>query len=144
MADVSWRHPAGTAESHRVTSFEIFFDLVFVFAITRVVSFMARSLTALTLARGLILLLLLWWSWTAYVWLGNRVRTDRGLVRAGMLVVMAALFGAALVMPDAWTRHTGTVDAPLILAAAFIVVRLVYFGLHLAAAANDRRLRVQP
>ncbi|MEY9966831.1 low temperature requirement protein LtrA [Streptacidiphilus sp. MAP12-16] len=143
MADVSWRHPAVTAESHQVTSFEIFFDLVFVFAITRVVSFMARSLTALTLARGLILLLLLWWSWTAYVWLGNRVRTDRGLVRAGMLVVMAALFVAGLVMPDAWSRHTGTVDAPLILALAFTVVRLVYFGLYLLSAADDRRLRVQ-
>ena len=140
---VAWRRPAMTAESHRVTSFEIFFDLVFVFAITRVVSFMARSLTAVTLARGLILLLLLWWSWAAYVWLGNRVRTDQGLVRSGMLVVMAALFIAALVMPDAWSRRTGTVDAPLILAAAFIVVRLVYFGLQLTAAAEDRRLRVQ-
>lgn len=98
---VAWHRPAMTAESHRVTSFEIFFDLVFVFAITRVGSFMARSLTAATLARGLILLLLLWWSWTAYVWPGNRVRTDQGLVRSGMLVVMAALFIAALVMPDA-------------------------------------------
>ena len=141
--DASWRRPAMTAESHRVTSFEIFFDLVFVFAITRVGSFMARSLTAATLARGLILLLLLWWSWTAYVWLGNRVRTDQGLVRSGMLVVMAALFIAALVMPDAWSRHTGTVDAPLILAAAFILVRLIYFGLHLTAAAEDSRLRAQ-
>ena len=139
----AWRRPAMTAESHRVTSFEIFFDLVFVFAITRVGSFMARSLTAVTLARGLILLLLLWWSWAAYVWLGNRVRTDQGLVRAWMLVVMAALFIAALVMPDAWSRHTGTVDAPLILAASFIVVRLIYFGLSLTAAAEDRRLRVQ-
>ncbi|MBK3570799.1 ANTAR domain-containing protein [Streptomyces sp. MBT62] len=75
VVDVSWRRPAMTAESHRVTSFEIFFDLVFVFAITRVVSFMARSLTAATLAQGLVLLLLLWWSWAAYVWLGSRVRT---------------------------------------------------------------------
>ncbi|WP_406456717.1 low temperature requirement protein A [Streptomyces sp. NBC_01622] len=143
VVDDSWRRPAMAGESHRVTSFEIFFDLVFVFAITRVVSFMARSLTATTLAQGLILLLLLWWSWAAYVWLGNRVRTDQGVVRAGMLVVMAALFIAALVMPDAWSRRTGTVDAPLILAAAFIVVRLVYFGLYLTAAAEDSRLRVQ-
>lgn len=137
-----WRRPALTAESHRVTSFEIFFDLVFVFAITRVVSFMARSLSAAALGRGLILLLLLWWSWAAYVWLGNRVRADQGPVRAGMLVVMAALFIAGLVMPDAWSRHPGKVDAPLILAVAFIVVRLVYFGLQLTAA-EDRRLRAQ-
>ena len=142
VGDASWSRPAMTAESHRVTSFEIFFDLVFVFAITRVVSFMARSLTATTLAQGLILLLLLWWSWAAYVWLGNQVRADQGVVRAGMLVVMAALFIAALVMPDAWSRRTGTMDAPLILTAAFIVVRLVYFALYLTAA-EDSRLRVQ-
>jgi low temperature requirement protein LtrA len=68
-----------TVESYRVASFETFFDLVFVFAITRVVSFMMHSLTALTMAQGLILLLLLWWwSWAAYVWLGNRVQADRG------------------------------------------------------------------
>src|ERR1700746_3635975 len=125
-----------TVESDRVTAFEIFFDLVFVFAITRVVSFMTRSLTPLTLGQGLILLLLLWWSWAAYVWLGNRVQADRGLVRAGMLVVMASLFVAALVMPDAWSRRAGTLDAPLILALTFTIVRVVYFGLYLSSAAD--------
>ncbi len=60
-----------TEETDRVTGFEIFFDLVFVFAITRVISFLTHSLTALTLAQGLILLLLLWWSWSAYAWLGK-------------------------------------------------------------------------
>jgi low temperature requirement protein LtrA len=78
-----------TEESHRVTSFEIFFDLVFVFAITRVISFMTRSITFLTLAQGLILLLLLWWAWSAYSWLGNQARADQGLIQAGMLVAMS-------------------------------------------------------
>lgn len=132
-----------TPESHRATSFEIFFDLVFVFAITRVVSFMAHEPSAPALARGLILLLLLWWSWAAYAWLGNRVHADRGVVRTGMLVAMAALFVAALVMPDAFTRHPGGPGAPLILALAFAVVRAVYVGLHLSATGGDRRLRAQ-
>jgi low temperature requirement protein LtrA len=70
--------PTATQESHRVTSFEIFFDLVFVFAIIRVVSFMTHSLTFLTLAQGLILLLLLWWSWSAYAWVGNQAKADQG------------------------------------------------------------------
>ncbi|MGI5206089.1 low temperature requirement protein A [Spirillospora sp. CA-108201] len=143
MADLPWRRPAITSESHRATSFEIFFDLVFVFAITRVVSFLAHSPSAVSLVRGLILFLLLWWSWAAYAWLGNRVRADRGVVRSGMLVVMAALFVAALVMPDAFGRHAGTVDAPLVLAVAFCVVRAVYFGLHLSSVAGDRGLRDQ-
>jgi low temperature requirement protein LtrA len=49
-----------TEETHRATTFEIFFDLVFVFALTRIISFMAQSLTPLILAQGLVLLLLLW------------------------------------------------------------------------------------
>jgi low temperature requirement protein LtrA len=59
MGTVFRRGPTATAESHRVTPFEIFFDLVFVFAVTRAISFMTHSLTFLTLAQGLILLLLL-------------------------------------------------------------------------------------
>ncbi|MEU8342705.1 low temperature requirement protein A [Spirillospora sp. NPDC048832] len=143
MAELPWRRPAITPETHRATSFEIFFDLVFVFAITRVVAFMAHSVSALALVRGLILLLLLWWSWAAYAWLGNRAHADRGVVRTGMLIVMAALFVAALVMPEGFSRHAGTVDAPLILAVAFSLVRAIYFGLHLASVAGDRRLRAQ-
>src|SRR5882724_8810900 len=72
MTKIFGRRPAMTDELHRATSFEVFFDLVFVFAITRVISFMAHSLSLVTLTRGLLLLLLLWWSWTAYAWLGNR------------------------------------------------------------------------
>jgi low temperature requirement protein LtrA len=133
--------PTATQESHRVTSFEIFFDLVFVFAIIRVVSFMTHSLTFLTLAQGLILLLLLWWSWSAYAWVGNQAKADQGLMEAGMVVAMAALFIAGLVMPDAFGG--GPIDAPLILALALAVVRVVYNGLYLYAAVGDRRLRAQ-
>jgi len=131
-----------TEESDRVTVFEIFFDLVFVFAITRVISFMTHSLTFLTLTRGLILLLLLWWSWCAYAWLGNQVRADQGLIQVGMLVAMAALFVAGLVMPDAWGGRK-SLDASLIVAITFAVVRVVYILSYLYAAGDDRRLRIQ-
>jgi low temperature requirement protein LtrA len=136
------RGPAGTEESHRVTFFEIFFDLVFVFAITRVISFMTHSLTFLTLTQGLILLLLLWWSWTAYAWLGNQVRADQGLIQVGMLVAMAALFVAGLVMPDAWGGGE-SLDPPLIVAITFAVVRAIYILSYLYAAGDDRRLRME-
>ena len=131
-----------TEQSDRVTVFEIFFDLVFVFAITRVISFMTHSLTFLTLTRGLILLLLLWWSWCAYAWLGNQVRADQGLIQVGMLVAMVALFVAGLVMPDAWGGRE-SLDAPLIVAITFAVVRVVYILSYLYAAGDDRRLRLQ-
>ena len=142
MTRVLRQRPAMTDELLRATSFEVFFDLVFVFAITRVSSFIAPSLSPVTLTRGLLLLLLLWWSWTAYAWLGNQARADQGMVRAGMLVAMAAVFVSALVVPDAWGGH-GSLNAPVLLAAAFAVVRVVYLGLFLHVAADDRRLRTQ-
>ena len=124
-----------------MTPFEIFFDLVFVFAVTRAISFMTHSLTFLTLTQGLILLLLLWWSWSAYAWVGNQARADQGLIQLGMIVAMAALLIAGLVIPDAWGGDHS--DAPVILAVSLAVVRVVYTGLYLYAAAGDRRLRTQ-
>jgi low temperature requirement protein LtrA len=77
MLTVLRRGPTATGQSHRVTPFEIFFDLVFVFSVTRAISFMTHSLTFVALAQGLILLLLLWWSWSDYAWVGNQARPDR-------------------------------------------------------------------
>jgi heme/copper-type cytochrome/quinol oxidase subunit 2 len=82
-----------------VTPFEIFFDLVFVFALIQVTSFMAKPPTFPILAQGLVVLVLLWFSFVAFTWVGNQVRLDVGLVRAGMFVTMAAIFVAALVIP---------------------------------------------
>ena len=129
--------PVPTDEAHRTTNFEIFFDLVFVFALTQVVSFMAESLSALSMAQGLVLLMLLWWSWTAYAWLGNHARADHGVIFAGLVVAMFALFAAALIMPAAFSGRSVAV------ALAYSVVRLVYLGLFLYTAAGDRPLRNQ-
>ena len=57
--------PAQTEESHRVTPFEIFCDLVFVFALIQVTAFMAKPPTLLLLVQGLVVVLLLppWLRW---------------------------------------------------------------------------------
>ena len=95
--------------THPTTTFEIFFDLVLVFALTRVIAFMAESLSALTLAQGLLLLFLLLYAWTLYAWVANLVRADVGPVRAVMFVAMAAIFVAALVIPHAWQQSPDAV-----------------------------------
>src|SRR5215210_5444584 len=66
---------------HGVTTLELFFDLVFVFAITQVTAFMADDLGWRGLLRGLVLLALLWWAWCSYAWLGNQAHADEGLIR---------------------------------------------------------------
>jgi len=128
--------------SHRVTMFEIFFDLVFVFSITRVVAYLEEDHATAAPVQGLLLLLLLWWAWSAFTWLGNRVRADRGFVKLGMVAAMAGLFLAGVVAPGAW-EHGGPVDAPLVLALAFAAVRVTYVLLFRAAARDDARLRTQ-
>ena len=135
--------PVPTEEGHRVTTFEIFFDLVFVFALTRVISFMAQPPTPLILVQGLVLLALLWWSFSFYAWLGNQVRADVGLIRAGMLVAMAAIFVAALVIPEAWRHGSHKANAPLTLALAYIVVRAMQLALYYHLTAGNPRLRSQ-
>ena len=71
-----------TDDAHRVTTLELFFDLVFVFALTQVTALMADDPTGRGLGRGLVLLALLWFGWSSYAWLGNQARADEGLLRA--------------------------------------------------------------
>jgi low temperature requirement protein LtrA len=137
----AWSRPVMTEEAHRVTHVEIFFDLVFIFAYTQVTAFMGRPPTPTTLVRGLILLLLLWMSWTTYAWLGNQARADAGPIYGGFLVASAANFVIALVIPDAWQRGNGTVAGPLILALAYVVLRAVDVGLYFYAAEQSRQMR---
>jgi len=131
-----------TRESDRVTMLEIFFDLVFVFALTRVVEFMANSPTPRTLVRGLLVLVLLWWAWVAFIWLGNQIRLDRGYVGVGMLLAMGGLFIAALVVPAAWDSSASENPA-MVLALAFLVVRCSYLALSFFTSRHDHRWRKQ-
>ncbi|MDG4806756.1 low temperature requirement protein A [Micromonospora sp. WMMD1120] len=133
--------PVPVGSPHRTTMFEIFFDLVFVFALTRVITFMAGSPSALALVQGLILLLLLLYSWGPYTWVGNLVRADVGLVRAATLVAMAAIFVAALVLPEAWQQSAELFDAPLTVALAYVVGRAVQLVILFRVSATDPPLR---
>jgi low temperature requirement protein LtrA len=134
------RRPLATEEIHRVTTFEVFFDLVFVFAIIRITTFVTNPISAETLAEGVLLVLLLWWSWSAFAWVGNQSRADTGFVRIAVTVAMAAVFVAGLLMPDAWDSGP-VIDPPVVLAAAFVVARLIYLALYLRVTAGGRPIR---
>lgn len=135
--------PAWNPEEHRTTQYEVFFDIVFIFALVRITMFMSRQPSATTLVQGLIVLLLLWISWLVYAWLGNQVRIGTGLARAGTNLAMAAVLVIALVLPDAWERRTQPEwGSSLTLAVAYIVLRVIDLALYAWAAGGvDRRLR---
>jgi low temperature requirement protein LtrA len=132
-----------TSNDHRVTQFELFFDLVFVFAFTQVTQLMAHEHDALGIVRGLTILGILWWTWCSYSWLANHAQADRGVLYVGMVVAMALIFVMAFAIPDAHADPGGVPVAPFAIVVCFFVVRLVHVALYLLAAGEDRALRRQ-
>jgi low temperature requirement protein LtrA len=74
-------------EGERVTPLELFFDLVFVLAITQCTALMSHDQTWSGLAQGLLILGVLWWAWVGYAWLTSVIDPEEGAVR---LVIFAA------------------------------------------------------
>jgi low temperature requirement protein LtrA len=130
-------------EAHRVTTFELFFDLVFVFAFTQVTQYMAATHSAIGVLQALTILTLLWWSWVSYAWLANQTHVDEGGVKLGMAVAMIAMFVVALVIPEAYVDLPGGLFGPLVLVIAYMVVRVTHLTLYYLAAAEDPPLRRQ-
>jgi low temperature requirement protein LtrA len=127
-------------ERHRVTTFELFFDLVYVFAVTQVTAYMAHAHSGAGVVQGVLLLGLLWWTWCAYSWLGNQAHADEGLTRLAMAAAMAAIFVVGLTIPEAWEDAPGGLNGPVVLVCAYLFVRILHLGVYAVAAAGDRGL----
>ena len=76
------------SDEHEVTPLELFFDLTFVFAMTQVTIMLADDPTWGGVFRGMLVLVALWWAWTAYAWLTSATDVDEGGVRLVMLASM--------------------------------------------------------
>ncbi|HEY6150499.1 MAG TPA: low temperature requirement protein A [Gaiellaceae bacterium] len=117
-----------------VTALELFFDLVFVFAITQVTGFLYHDPTWTRLVEALAILAALWWAWSGYAWLGNTAGTDEGLFRVVLLGVMGPLLVASLAVPGAFGEHA------LLFGVAFFVVRVLHIGAYWALGKDDPQL----
>src|SRR5215217_2635047 len=89
----------------RIAPLELFFDLVFVFALTQVTALMSTHPTWTGLGQGLLVLSALWWAWAAYAWLTNYVAVEEDGERLLMLAVMGAFLVTALAAPEAFDEH---------------------------------------
>jgi low temperature requirement protein LtrA len=122
-------------DDERVTPLELFFDLVLVLAITQCTTLMAHETTWAGLAKGLLVLGVLWWSWVGYAWLTSVVDPEEGTVRLVMFASMAALLVAALCVPHAFEDTAG------LFAGAYVVVRAAHIVLFMLASRDDPALR---
>jgi low temperature requirement protein LtrA len=118
----------------RVTPLELFFDLVFVFAITQVTGFLSDHATWEGLLQGVMLLGALWWAWAAYAWLTNTLNPEEGGVRIAVFCVIAAMLIVSLAVPKAFST------AGVTFGVAYFVVRALHIVLYAIAGRGDRDL----
>ena len=129
------RMGATLRQEDRVLPLELFFDLVFVLAITQCTTLMSHHTTWEGLGQGMLILALLWWSWTAYAWLTSVVDPEEGGVRIALFAAMAGFLIAAICVPDAF-GELGTEFA-----LAYGAVRFAQIFLLFLAGRDDRSFR---
>jgi low temperature requirement protein LtrA len=109
---------------HRVSTIELFFDLVFAFAFTQVTTLWLEQATWGGLGRGLLVICALWWAWASYAWLTNAADVEADSVLGVMLFATGALFVAALAVPEAFGARR------FVFAVAFFTVLASFVGLY--------------
>jgi low temperature requirement protein LtrA len=128
---VSDPEPQLDNQEHQVTPLELFFDLVFVFAITQVTTLLSHDATWGGVLHGMLVLVALWWAWTGYAWLTSTLDVDEGGVRLAMLAAMGAMLVAALAVPGAFA------DDAVLFGVAYLLVRLLHIVLYAIVGRDD-------
>lgn len=114
---------------------ELFFDLVFVLALTQCTTLMARNHTWAGIGEGMLILALLWWSWAAYAWLTSVIDPEEGAIRIVLFCAMASFLIAAICVPE--TFHGLATEFAL----AYAAVRIAHIALFTIASRDDPELR---
>ena len=125
------KRPITTTEDQSTTFIELFFDLVFVYAVTQTVSLVHEELSWAGVAHAVIVFWLVWWAWTQLTWALNSADTTHPGVEAVMLVATAIAFLMAVTVPDAFGDAGGWFDA------TYIAVRVVGLALYGRVAWDD-------
>jgi low temperature requirement protein LtrA len=121
--------------SQRVTFIELFFDLVYVFAITQLAHLLSGHLTALGAAQTLLMLLAVWRAWIDMAWVTNWLDPDRSPVRLLLVAVMLL----SLIMSSAIPQAFGA--RGLVFAGAFVAMQVGKPAFVVAAVGSDPPLR---
>ena len=115
-------------DERRTTPVELLWDLVFVFAITQVTTLLWRDLTWRGFGRAMLVLALVWWAWSAYVWAANAQVADSPTLRACLLISSVAIFITGLSVPHAFGSEA------TLFAVSYAVVRFLHLALYADAS----------
>jgi low temperature requirement protein LtrA len=117
----------------RVSTLELFFDLVFVFTITQLTETLAGHVTLATLGDVLLMLFVIWWMYSGYAWLTNAVAPNSSVRRTLLLAGMAGFLVMALAVPEAFGEYGW------LFGVSYLVVNLVHSALFLQAGPGARK-----
>ncbi|GIF48131.1 low temperature requirement protein LtrA [Asanoa ferruginea] len=123
--------PTPVEPAVRVTTLELFFDLVFVFTITQLTDALAEHLGWSTFGETVLMLGIIWWMYSGYAWLTNAVAPTSTFRRSMLLVGMAGFLIIALSIPEAFG------DNGWAFGAGFMVVSVAHSVLFLRSAGLD-------
>ncbi len=125
-------------EDQGATFVELFFDLVFVFAITQLTHYAAHHLDLHGLFRSVLIFWLVWWGWTQFTWALNAANTEHHRVRAGTLIATGIAFVMAVSIEKAFSAEA--IDS-LWFAASYAITRLLGLGLYYQVVSESEERR---
>ena len=115
----------------RVTTLELFFDLVFVFTLTQLSVLLAGDLTFATAGRVALIFVVLFWMYGAYAYLTNQVPPDRPSRRLLLMLGMGAFLVCALAIPRVFD------DTGVVFGLGFLAVVVVHTALYTRSHGRD-------
>jgi low temperature requirement protein LtrA len=124
---VATEHRVAAEPAVRVSTLELFFDLVFVFTITQLTAVLANDLTWHGVAEVVVMLSMIMWMYGGYAWLTNAVVPNNTFRRTLILVGMGGFLAIALAIPQAFG------DAGWVFGLGYFVVNAVHTGLFTVA-----------
>jgi low temperature requirement protein LtrA len=116
LARASLRRNARSEQ--RATTLELFYDLVFVFAITQVSHLLLEHLTWEGAGQSALVLLVVWWSWNYTTWVTNELDPESVVVRLLLIAMMLASLLMAIAIPEAFG------DKALLFAASYVAIQV--------------------
>ena len=119
-------------DDQKVTFVELFFDLVFVFAVTQIVGLLHVQLDWVGVGRALLVFWLVWWAWTQFTWTLNAADTTHPHIELATLAATGVAFFMAVAVPGAFGDRAAWFAVP------YVLVRVIGLVLHkhVAAAAH--------
>src|ERR687898_394128 len=132
MARATMRRDAGVEQ--RATTLELFYDLVFVFAITQVSHLLLDHLSWEGAGQALLVLLVVWWSWNYTTWVTNELDPRSIAVRVLLIALMLASLLMAVAIPEAFG------DRALLFAGSYVAIQVGRHTFLTFVAARPRTL----